>query len=86
MSESLRNDGRVLPKHPGGPPRSDSERPRLFLGGCIHLRQHDARDIASRRAGTLQRGARRWSGGRSVYLDLTDAIKAEGKAIAAATT
>ena len=43
------------------------------------------RDVASRRVRELCNAGRGVGGGRSVYLDLTDAIEAEGRdAIAAA--
>jgi len=87
MSESLRNDGRVwLPALPGDsrPPEAIPEAERdYFLE-----RQYPTygnmvpRDVASRRARELcLRGRGVGPGGRSVYLDLADAIRREGTAV-----
>jgi len=85
MSESLRNDGRLwLPSHPGDarPPDAIPEAERdYFLE-----RQYPAygnmvpRDVASRRARELcAAGQGVGPGGRSVYLDLAEAIGREGR-------
>ncbi|MFM7361801.1 MAG: fumarate reductase/succinate dehydrogenase flavoprotein subunit [Cyanobium sp.] len=85
MSESLRNDGRVwLPLRPGDdrPPAAIPEADRdYFLE-----RQYPAygnmvpRDVASRRACELcLAGHGVGPGGRSVYLDLAEAIAREGR-------
>ncbi|MFN6354904.1 MAG: fumarate reductase/succinate dehydrogenase flavoprotein subunit [Cyanobacteriota bacterium] len=85
MSESLRNDGRVwLPQQPGDsrPPEAIPEAERdYFLE-----RQYPTygnmvpRDVASRRARELcLAGQGVGPGGRSVYLDLADAIRREGE-------
>ncbi len=84
MSESLRNDGRIwLPLRPddGRPPSSIPEAERdYFLE-----RQYPSygnlvpRDLASRRARELCLGGRGVGpGGRSVYLDLAEAIARDG--------
>ena len=86
MSESLRNDGRLwLPLRPGDdrPPERIPEAERdYFLE-----RQYPAygnmvpRDVASRRARELcLAGHGVGPGGRSVYLDLAEAIAREGRA------
>lgn len=85
MSESLRNDGRVwLPLHPGdprSPERIPEEERDYFLE-----RQYPTygnmvpRDVASRRARELcLAGHGVGSGGRSVYLDLAEAIRRDGE-------
>ncbi|MFZ0408602.1 MAG: fumarate reductase/succinate dehydrogenase flavoprotein subunit [Cyanobium sp.] len=87
MSESLRNDGRVwLPVTAGDdrPPAAIPETERdYFLE-----RQYPAygnmapRDVASRRARELcNAGHGVGAGGRSVYLDLRDAIAREGREV-----
>ena len=90
MSESLRNDGRVwLPKNPGETRQPDAipEAERDYFLERLYPTYGNMtpRDVASRRARELCNAGRGVGpGGRSVYLDLTDAIRAEGKdAIAA---
>ena len=90
MSESLRNDGRVwLPKNPGETRQPDAipEEERDYFLERLYPTYGNMtpRDVASRRARELCNAGRGVGpGGRSVYLDLTDAIRAEGKdAIAA---
>jgi succinate dehydrogenase / fumarate reductase flavoprotein subunit len=90
MSESLRNDGRVwLPKNPDetrSPDAIPEEERDYFLERLYPTYGNmTPRDVASRRARELCNAGRGVGpGGRSVYLDLTDAIKAEGRdAIAA---
>ena len=90
MSESLRNDGRIwLPKNPGEtrPPDAIPEGERDYFLERMYPTYGNMtpRDVASRRARELCNAGRGVGpGGRSVYLDLTDAIKDEGKdAIAA---
>ena len=90
MSESLRNDGRIwLPKQ-AGDNRTAHEIPEqerdYFLERMYPTYGNmTPRDVASRRARELcNAGHGVGPGGRSVYLDLTDAIKTEGRdAIAA---
>ncbi|WP_186570497.1 fumarate reductase/succinate dehydrogenase flavoprotein subunit [Synechococcus sp. PROS-U-1] len=90
MSESLRNDGRVwLPKHPDEtrPPDAIPEKERDYFLERLYPTYGNMtpRDVASRRARELCNAGRGVGpGGRSVYLDLTDAIKAEGKGAIAA--
>ncbi|MCB4394419.1 fumarate reductase/succinate dehydrogenase flavoprotein subunit [Synechococcus sp. HB1133] len=85
MSESLRNDGRVwLPKNPGEtrPPDAIPEGERDYFLERLYPTYGNMtpRDVASRRARELcNAGQGVGPGGRSVYLDLTDAIKAEGR-------
>ncbi|QNI62377.1 fumarate reductase/succinate dehydrogenase flavoprotein subunit [Synechococcus sp. TAK9802] len=90
MSESLRNDGRVwLPKNPGETRQPDAipEEERDYFLERLYPTYGNMtpRDVASRRARELCNAGRGVGpGGRSVYLDLTNAIRAEGKdAIAA---
>ena len=85
MSESLRNDGRIwLPKQ-AGDARAASEIPEqdrdYFLERMYPSYGNMApRDVASRRARELCNAGRGVGpGGRSVYLDLTDAIERDGK-------
>ena len=90
MSESLRNDGRVwLPKNPDEtrPPDAIPEKERDYFLERLYPTYGNMtpRDVASRRARELCNAGRGVGpGGRSVYLDLTDAIKAEGKGAIAA--
>jgi succinate dehydrogenase / fumarate reductase flavoprotein subunit len=90
MSESLRNDGRVwLPKNPGETRQPDAipEAERDYFLERLYPTYGNMtpRDVASRRARELCNAGRGVGpGGRSVYLDLTDAIKAEGKGAIAA--
>jgi len=90
MSESLRNDGRVwLPKTPGDARQPDAipEEERDYFLERLYPTYGNMtpRDVASRRARELcNAGQGVGPGGRSVYLDLTDAIKAEGKGAIAA--
>jgi len=90
MSESLRNDGRVwLPKNPGDARQPDAipEEERDYFLERLYPTYGNMtpRDVASRRARELcNAGQGVGPGGRSVYLDLTDAIKAEGKGAIAA--
>jgi len=90
MSESLRNDGRIwLPKH-AGDGRAAAEIPEqdrdYFLERMYPSYGNMApRDVASRRARELCNAGRGVGpGGRSVYLDLTDAIERDGKETIAA--
>ena len=90
MSESLRNDGRIwLPKQTGDT-RAAAEIPEqdrdYFLERMYPSYGNMApRDVASRRARELcNAGHGVGPGGRSVYLDLTDAIKRDGKETIAA--
>ncbi|WP_392345701.1 fumarate reductase/succinate dehydrogenase flavoprotein subunit [Parasynechococcus sp.] len=90
MSESLRNDGRIwLPKNPGETRQPDAipEEERDYFLERLYPTYGNMtpRDVASRRTRELCNVGRGVGpGGRSVYLDLTDAINAEGKdAIAA---
>ncbi|WP_028952674.1 fumarate reductase/succinate dehydrogenase flavoprotein subunit [Synechococcus sp. CC9616] len=90
MSESLRNDGRIwLPKHAGDQRDADQipEQERDYFLERMYPTYGNMtpRDVASRRARELCNAGRGVGpGGRSVYLDLTDAIKEEGRdAIAA---
>ena len=90
MSESLRNDGRIwLPKQTGDT-RAPAEIPEqerdYFLERMYPSFGNMApRDVASRRARELcNAGHGVGPGGRSVYLDLTDAIKRDGKETIAA--
>ena len=90
MSESLRNDGRIwLPKQ-SGDTRAAAEIPEqdrdYFLERMYPSYGNMApRDVASRRARELcNAGHGVGPGGRSVYLDLTDAIKRDGKETIAA--
>jgi len=85
MSESLRNDGRVWVPKKAGDKRTPSDIPeaerdyfleRLYptYGNLV------PRDIASRAAkGICDNGFGVGSTGRAVYLDLSDAIRAQGK-------
>ena len=90
MSESLRNDGRVwLPKNPDEtrPPDAIPEKERDYFLERLYPTYGNMtpRDVASRRARELCNAGRGVGpGGRSVYLDLTDAIQAEGKGAIAA--
>jgi succinate dehydrogenase / fumarate reductase flavoprotein subunit len=90
MSESLRNDGRVwLPKNPGETRQPDAipEEERDYFLERLYPTYGNMtpRDVASRRARELCNAGRGVGpGGRSVYLDLTDAIQAEGKGAIAA--
>ena len=90
MSESLRNDGRIwLPKQ-SGDTRAAAEIPEqdrdYFLERMYPSYGNMApRDVASRRARELcNAGHGVGPGGRSVYLDLTDAIERDGKETIAA--
>ena len=90
MSESLRNDGRIwLPKQTGDT-RAPAEIPEqerdYFLERMYPSFGNMApRDVASRRARELcNAGHGVGPGGRSVYLDLTDAIERDGKETIAA--
>ena len=90
MSESLRNDGRIwLPKQTGDT-RAAAEIPEqdrdYFLERMYPSYGNMApRDVASRRARELcNAGHGVGPGGRSVYLDLTDAIERDGKETIAA--
>ncbi len=86
MSESLRNDGRLwLPARPGDgrPPAEIPEAERdYFLERLYPAYGNMApRDLASRRARELcAAGHGVGPGGRSVYLDLAEAIAREGRA------
>ena len=90
MSESLRNDGRIwLPKQAGDlrePDAIPEEERDYFLERMYPTYGNmTPRDVASRRARELCNAGRGVGpDGRSVYLDLTDAIKAEGKGAIAA--
>ena len=90
MSESLRNDGRIwLPKQTGDT-RAAAEIPEqdrdYFLERMYPSYGNMApRDVASRRARELCNAGRGVGpGGRSVYLDLTNAIERDGKETIAA--
>ena len=90
MSESLRNDGRIwLPKNPDEtrPPDAIPEEDRDYFLERMYPTYGNMtpRDVASRRARELCNAGRGVGpGGRSVYLDLTDAIEAEGREAIAA--
>ena len=85
MSESLRNDGRVwLPKRPGDqrPANDVPEKDRDYFLERMYPTYGNMtpRDVASRRARELcNEGRGVGPGRRSVYLDLGDAIKKEGR-------
>ena len=87
MSESLRNDGRVwLPQRPGDdrqPARIPEAERDYFLERLYPSYGNMVpRDVASRRARELcLEGRGVGPGGRSVYLDLGDAIAREGRAL-----
>ena len=90
MSESLRNDGRIwLPKQ-AGDKRAAAEIPEeerdYFLERMYPTYGNmTPRDVASRRARELCNAGRGVGpAGRSVYLDLTDAIDRDGKEAIAA--
>ena len=90
MSESLRNDGRIwLPKQAGDsrPAEAIPEQERDYFLERLYPRYGNMapRDVASRRAREFcNEGLGVGPAGRSVYLDLTDAIRSEGQdAIAA---
>jgi succinate dehydrogenase / fumarate reductase flavoprotein subunit len=90
MSESLRNDGRIwLPKQAGDsrPAEAIPEQERDYFLERLYPRYGNMapRDVASRRAREFcNEGLGVGPAGRSVYLDLTDAIRSEGRdAIAA---
>ena len=83
MSESLRNDGRVwVPKRKEdcgkAAERNSGAGSRLLSRAKIsELRQsRAARHLIARGQGSLRRRPRRRPGGRGVYLDFADAIKA----------
>lgn len=84
MSESLRNDGRVwLPLQPADPrpPAEIPEQERDYFLERLYPAYGNMvpRDLASRRARELcQAGHGVGPGGRSVYLDLRDAISSQG--------
>ena len=86
MSESLRNDGRVwLPQQPGDKRAADAipEQERDYFLERLYPTYGNMtpRDVASRRARELCNNGRGVGpGGRSVYLDLTDAIQRQGRA------
>jgi len=86
MSESLRNDGRVwLPQQPGDKRAADAipEQERDYFLERLYPTYGNMtpRDVASRRARELCNNGRGIGpGGRSVYLDLTDAIQRQGRA------
>ena len=90
MSESLRNDGRIwLPKQPGDQraPADIPEQERDYFLERMYPTYGNMtpRDVASRRARELcNTGHGVGPGGRSVYLDLTDAIRTEGRDVIAA--
>ena len=85
MSESLRNDGRVwLPQRPGDqrPANDVPEKDRDYFLERMYPTYGNMtpRDVASRRARELcNEGRGVGPGRRSVYLDLGDAIKKEGR-------
>ena len=87
MSESLRNDGRIwLPAIAGDgrPPGQIPEAERDYFLERLYPRYGNMapRDLASRRARELcNAGHGVGPGGRSVYLDLRDAIAEQGKAV-----
>jgi succinate dehydrogenase / fumarate reductase flavoprotein subunit len=84
MSESLRNDGRIwLPAMPGDarPPQQIPEAERDYFLERLYPRYGNMapRDLASRRARELcNAGQGVGPGGRSMYLDLRDAIAEHG--------
>jgi succinate dehydrogenase / fumarate reductase flavoprotein subunit len=84
MSESLRNDGRIwLPAIPGDarPPQQIPEAERDYFLERLYPRYGNMapRDLASRRAQELcNAGQGVGPGGRSMYLDLRDAIAEQG--------
>jgi succinate dehydrogenase / fumarate reductase flavoprotein subunit len=86
MSESLRNDGRVwLPQQPGDKRAADAipEQERDYFLERLYPTYGNMtpRDVASRRARELCNNGRGVGpDGRSVYLDLTDAIQRQGRA------
>lgn len=86
MSESLRNDGRVwLPQQPGDKRAADAipEQERDYFLERLYPTYGNMtpRDVASRRARELCNiGRGVGPDGRSVYLDLTDAIQRQGRA------
>ncbi|OGC92895.1 MAG: succinate dehydrogenase flavoprotein subunit, partial [candidate division Zixibacteria bacterium RBG_16_53_22] len=86
MSESLRNDGRVwVPKKPGDKraPSQILETERDYFLERLYPTYGNLvpRDIASRAAKNMcDNGYGVGSTGRAVYLDLSDAIKAQGRA------
>lgn len=89
MSESLRNDGRVWVPKKAGDPRRASEIPEAERDYFLE-RMYPAygnlvpRDIASRAAKQIcDQGYGVGETGRAVYLDLTDAIREQGKSIIA---
>ena len=90
MSESLRNDGRIwLPAIAGDsrPPEQIPEAERDYFLERLYPRYGNMapRDLASRRARELCNGGHGVGpGGRSVYLDLRDAIAEQGRAVIAA--
>ena len=90
MSESLRNDGRIwLPAIAGDsrPPEQIPEAERDYFLERLYPRYANMapRDLASRRARELcNAGHGVGPGGRSVYLDLRDAIAEQGRAVIAA--
>ena len=85
MSESLRNDGRVwLPLRPGDDrdPAGIPEQERDYFLERLYPSYGNMvpRDLASRRARELcEAGHGVGPGGRSVYLDLRDAIASQGR-------
>jgi succinate dehydrogenase / fumarate reductase flavoprotein subunit len=85
MSESLRNDGRIwLPKQPGDARAADQipehERDYFLERMYPTYGNMTPRDVASRRARELcDAGHGVGPEGRSVYLDLTDAIRCLGR-------
>jgi len=90
MSESLRNDGRIwVPAIPGDerPPEQIPEAERDYFLERLYPRYGNMapRDLASRRARELcNAGHGVAAGGRSVYLDLRDAIAGQGRDVIAA--
>ena len=89
MSESLRNDGRVwVPARAGDnrPPNSIpiGERDYYLERMYPSYGNLTPRDVASRAAKRMcDEGRGVGPGGRGVYLDLTDAVKAKGRAVIA---
>ncbi len=87
MSESLRNDGRIwVPAIAGDgrPPQQIPEAERDYFLERLYPRYGNMapRDLASRRARELcNAGHGVGAGGRSVYLDLRDAIAEQGRAV-----
>jgi len=87
MSESLRNDGRIwLPAIAGDnrPPEQIPEAERDYFLERLYPRYGNMapRDLASRRARELcNAGHGVGPGGRSVYLDLRDAIAEQGRGV-----